>query len=299
MEPKSSYDDTENSNPSSVHPLDLSGMIPLTTEEPVRRLWLKKELEKVNNPETHGATKEGIAFASPPAPQGQNKIENSEESVRVKGEDIMVCLSRQISDYQEEAEESEEEDIDPELLDTTEKNKHIPYEPTPPISRDASDQSIHHQSDQVRNQLLVFAEHVTVDESPNRRTVAHFYGAGIHGSLPSHLESRPSRRIYMLAYDFSAESVNALEWAIGSIMRDGDEIHIAVVSNRDDNPEIVKASGLDKKSELSKISMAVTTKAKEVMGKMMLFNVKLVTHAMMGRVKDKLNTLVSDWAIQS
>lgn len=41
------------------------------------------------------------------------------------------------------------------------------------------------------------------------------------------------------------------------------------------------------------MSNALTTQAKSLLDKMLLFNIKLVTHAIVGRIKDRLNGLVS------
>lgn len=41
------------------------------------------------------------------------------------------------------------------------------------------------------------------------------------------------------------------------------------------------------------MSGALITEAKKLLGQMMLFNIKLVTHAMVGRIKDALKSLVS------
>jgi hypothetical protein len=53
-----------------------------------------------------------------------------------------------------------------------------------------------------------------------------------------------------VACDFSKESLYALEWTMGTMMRDGDELHVSTVINREDNPEAVKATGLDQKGEV-------------------------------------------------
>lgn len=41
------------------------------------------------------------------------------------------------------------------------------------------------------------------------------------------------------------------------------------------------------------MSNALTTQTKSLLDKMLLFNIKLVTHAIVGRIKDRLNGLVS------
>ncbi|CAO3694449.1 unnamed protein product [Rhizopus stolonifer] len=292
---------------------NLSESIPLTTEEPIRRSWLREELEKVNRHAARDGYVTDEDDSEDPVVHGQNRIENAmasktANSTGLKGAaDIMACLSREISDYHErvesetsqyEAQIDELEELfmdDPELIHRTEKNKYIPYEPTPPISRDSSDDSVRHVSDDVRNQLLVFSDNVDVLEDMNRITTVQYYGAGKTGIIPAIYRKKSQSKMYLVAFDFGEESIHALEWTMGSIMRDNDEIHIAVVSNRDDNPEIVKASGLDKKSELSHLSNAITNRAKELLNKMMLFNVKLVTHALVGRVKDNLNKLMREY----
>jgi hypothetical protein len=283
----------------SINNVPIMSAIPLTTEEPVRRPWLKTELEELNNDSATYPEDENIADedddtsdASDSADSdedsitGQNKIKNiiaaekeeendAEESVVTKqespkqedfsGGDMMACLSREMTDYQEKQDimtneyekkvlqaESEDEllqESDPDLSRRTESNRHIPYEDIakPPQRSD----TIHGQNDQIHRDLLVFSENPTAIEEPTKLSVVQYYGAGKSGVLPAAYRSKRKPKSYLVACDFSKESLYAIEWTMGTMMRDGDELHIATVANREDNPDVVKATGLDPTGEVS------------------------------------------------
>ncbi|KAG8835285.1 hypothetical protein FRC17_004329 [Serendipita sp. 399] len=54
----------------------------------------------------------------------------------------------------------------------------------------------------------------------------------IHGDPSTHCVGRPKRR-YMVASDLSEESKYAVEWGIGTVLKDGDEMTIVTVSETD------------------------------------------------------------------
>ncbi|GAN11105.1 hypothetical protein MAM1_0473d10662 [Mucor ambiguus] len=325
----------------AINNVPITSSIPLTTEEPVRRPWLKTELEELNDaaetyPEDANIADEDddtsnasdTADSDQDSITGQNKIKNiiaaekedeaGEEIIEVpeqqhqeddfKGGDIMACLSREMSEYQEKQDDmtneyerkvrqaETEEDLlqasDPDLLRRTESNRHIPYEEVAQTPKRFN--TIHGQSDQTHRDLLVFSDNPTVIEEPTKLRVVQYYGAGKSGVLPAAYRSKRKPRSYLVACDFSKESLYAIEWTMGTMMRDGDELHVATVANRDDNPDVVKATGLDPMGELHATSDALTAEAKKLLGQMMLFNIKLVTHAMIGRVKDVLKSLTRE-----
>lgn len=283
----------------AINNVPFTSTIPLTTEEPVRRPWLKTELEELNNdaetyPEDENIADEGddtsdasdTADSDEDSITGQNKIKNiiaaekedendAEKSVVDKqkspkeeefsGGDIMAYLSREMTDYQEKQDNmtneyekkllraKTEDDLlqesDPDLSRRTESNRHIPYEEiVKPLQRS---NTIHSQSDQTHRDLLVFSENPTVIEEPTKLSVVQYYGAGKSGVLPAAYRSKRKPKSYLVACDFSKESLYAIEWTMGTMMRDGDELHVATVANRDDNPDIVKATGLDSTGEVS------------------------------------------------
>ncbi|CEP19278.1 hypothetical protein [Parasitella parasitica] len=330
----------------AINNVPITNTIPFTTEEPVRRPWLKTELQELNNeaetyPEDADVADEDddtsnasdTADSDEDSITGQNKIKNiiaannldksdeegviiqeqsspkkEEEEDDFKGSDIMAYLSREMSDYQEKQDnmtqeyerkvsQAETEDdllqaSDPDLLRRTESNRHIPYQDTIPPPKRSN--TIHGQSDQIHKDLLVFSDNPTVIEEPTKLRVVQYYGAGRSGVMPAEFRSKRRPKSYLVACDFSKESLYAIEWTMGTMMRDGDELHVATVANRDDNPDVVKATGLDPKGELHATSDALITEAKKLLGQMMLFNIKLVTHAMIGRVKDVLKSLTRE-----
>lgn len=283
----------------AINNVPITSAIPLTTEEPVRRPWLKTELQELNNDAKAYPEDENIADEEDDTPDtsdtedsdedsitGQNKIKNiiaaekenenntgesavdkqeSPKEEEFRGGDMMTYLSREMTDYQEKQDDmtneyekkvrqaETEDDLlqasDPDLLRRTESNRHIPYEEiVKPLQRS---NTIHGQSDQTHRDLLVFSENPTVIEEPTKLCVVQYYGAGKSGVLPIAYRSKRKPKSYLVACDFSKESLYAIEWTMGTMMRDGDELHVATVANRDDNPDIVKATGLDPTGEVS------------------------------------------------
>ncbi|KAI7901595.1 uncharacterized protein BX663DRAFT_513395 [Cokeromyces recurvatus] len=306
----------------------INNLIPLTTEEPIRRKWLRSELEDINKDENNEGYEDESSSSessSEDSDEEDSMIEEEEESNKKNEEeeemkrknddssqpkDIMAYLQRELMEYQERqegesaayeqrvAEAETEEDIleaDPELLRRTESNRYIPYDEASMSQPKDTSSNIHSLSnDPIQQELLVFADNPAVIEDTNKLSVIHYYGAGKNGILPMKYRIKRKTKSYLVACDFSKESIYAIEWTMGTMMRDGDELHIATISNREDNPDIVKATGLDPKGELHATSNALIKEAKKLMGQMMLFNVKLVTHVLIGHVKDCLKSLTRE-----
>ncbi|KAG1433586.1 hypothetical protein G6F57_022042 [Rhizopus arrhizus] len=76
--------------------------VPLTTEEPIRRTWLKDELENINRCSSEEETEQELELS-----HEQNKIENIilPEENQSDGVDMMALLSRQLSDYEDKTED--------------------------------------------------------------------------------------------------------------------------------------------------------------------------------------------------
>lgn len=278
----------------AINNVPLTASIPLTTEEPVRRPWLKSELQELNDESNLEQYPEDGTMADEDdndntssssddedSMTGQNKIKNIEEDSNpdkdeptiindddssFQANNIMAYLTREMNSYNEkindEADEYEHrvkaadsegdllEEQDPELLRRTESNRHIPFEEvvTPPKRSN----TIRGQGENIHKELLVFSNNPTVIQEPDRLRVVEYYGAGKSGVLPNAYRSKRKAKSYLVACDFSKESLYAIEWTMGTMMRDGDELHLATVANRDDNPDVVKATGLDEKGEVKK-----------------------------------------------
>ncbi|KAL9537108.1 hypothetical protein MBANPS3_012071 [Mucor bainieri] len=206
-------------------------------------------------------------------------------------------ISPMVSPTSVQREIEEDSDTDDELMRITEANRFIPANtesPQPAQQQRPRSKSLRSQSVSTRRQLLVFADKPTVTKKSDRIIVSNHYGAGPEGTLSSDL--KPSRRCrsYLVACDFSDESYHAIEWTMGTMMRDGDKLYVVTAVNREDNPEAVKEAGLSLSKELKKASDTVTEEAKKTLGQMLLFDVELITYAICGRVKDILFNLIEE-----
>ncbi|KAG1451748.1 hypothetical protein G6F56_008001 [Rhizopus delemar] len=131
---------------------------------------------------------------------------------------------------EEEKEDDDEEDlyeVDRELERITELNRFVSYEePTPDLNRPKSLRSLPFDT---RADLLVFADEPNTSQSSDRIIVKSHYGAGLSGQLDEELRPTRSSRAYLIACDFSEESIYAVDWAMGSMLRDGDTLHVVTV----------------------------------------------------------------------
>ncbi|KAI7889694.1 uncharacterized protein EV154DRAFT_513774 [Mucor mucedo] len=247
---------------------------PLTTEEPVRRPWLRTELKDLNDDiaddldqlsiEDDDDTTDTSDDDDSEDDSSKNKIKQFVEEEEHEAESLVDCLAQEMADYEArlsgEAEEyeqrvanaeSEDELLadDPELLRRTESNRYIPFEEDiKPVQRPED----HLVDSGMDKDLLVFSDQVSTIEDVNRVVTVQYYGAGKSGVMPNNYRNKRTPKIYLVACDFSKESLYAMEWTMGAMMRDGDQLHVATVANREDNPEGVKASGLDQEGEVGK-----------------------------------------------
>jgi hypothetical protein len=161
-------------------------------------------------------------------------------------------------------EDTDDEETDDELMRITEANRYISIDE--PKSADntttlaSRTKSLRSQSVSTRRHLLVFAENPTVTKKSDRIIVHNHYGAGLNGQLESNLKPTRRSRSYLVACDFSDESFNAIEWTMGTMMRDGDKLYVVTAVNREDNPELVKDSGLSLSKEVTKIDKKMILK---------------------------------------
>ncbi|KAI7850764.1 hypothetical protein BDC45DRAFT_239362 [Circinella umbellata] len=242
--------------------------IPLTTEEPTTP-GLEEKVYELNQIQAENiAIEEAIIEPKPEPNRPINELEEQEEEERRRRK----ILQDEIEDKKKQEEEDDDHFVDEELLRITESNRHIPH--IDPIVRLRS-------KSMKRRQLLVFSDPPRTDRSKTDRiTVTSQYGVVN--------EKQRKKRTYFAACDFSEESLYALEWVMGTMMRDGDSLYVLAVVNREDNPDAVKAGGMTKAKELEKASEAVTREARRILNQMLLFDITLITCAVVGRVKDVL-----------
>ncbi|KAI9499485.1 hypothetical protein BDB00DRAFT_2883 [Zychaea mexicana] len=196
-------------------------------------------------------------------------------------------LSKELKEHQHELQEVDKEEdliVDKQLLKTTERNRHIPS-PEPVSNRLNSTASSSSSSTQRFHRRLVFTEPIG-NEQADRVTLSQYYGQ----STP---EQKPHRkpRVYLVASDFSKESRSAMEWTMGTMLRDHDEIHVVtVVSQEQDLAEL----DMTPAKVLQGVSKTLNARAKQLLSHMLLFNVKLVTVATRGHVREVLHNLINE-----
>ncbi|KAI9274805.1 hypothetical protein BDA99DRAFT_556192 [Phascolomyces articulosus] len=178
-----------------------------------------------------------------------------------------------------EVEDDNDDNMDEELFRITESNRHIPH--VDPIFRQRT-------ASMRRRKHLVFSDppHTERSVRGDRIMVTSHYGVVN--------EKQCKRRAYLAACDFSEESLYALEWVMGTMMRDGDTLYVLTVVNREDNPDAVKATGLTKAKELEKASEALTRESRKILNQMLLFDIVLITCTVAGRVKDILASQIQE-----
>lgn len=245
---------------------------PLTTEEPSKgNPELLKEIKDMNmvDPEDKSVPAAVIVEKDDP-----NKLSNNGQEEDIIVDDVKPTTKNPISlpDHAEPTtvtttttatgalditspidNEYSESDSDDELRRITEANRFIPISNTDTIEKKPRDRakSLRSQSVSTRKQLLVFADNPQVTKTSDRIIVRNYYGAGPEGQLVDDLKPKRKARQYLVACDFSDESFHAIEWTMGTMMRDGDKLHVVTAVNREDNPEIVKEAGLSLSKEVS------------------------------------------------
>jgi len=247
-----------------------TGSIPLTTEEPIESRQLRNALNEINDvTELDPNVQEAVLIPKP----NPNEFPTPAELIDDDG-DLASRLLKSGLEVGEAAalgtlsptagaEDDEEADfVDPELMEITERNRFVAldeFAERPPIR---SAKSVR------KRQCLIFQDPPAVVVQPHRITVTMYYGvlppdwdAGIASPMSPdntgvpipRIKSPSKSRRYLVACDFSEESFFAIEWTMGTLMRDGDEIHLVTVVNREDNPELVEAAGMSLSKEVSEI----------------------------------------------
>ncbi|CAO3588185.1 unnamed protein product [Absidia cylindrospora] len=211
-----------------------------------------------------------------------------------------------------------ESDLDEELKQITEANRHIdlpaePNENDPIKLHDNNHRNHHHHNhhgnsnhghrnhkpttptdsmhDHDLRELLVFSDTAThrLKRKCNHKAVSMVYGAGMQGNQIRKGGYDTTTRHYLIACDFSHESLHAMEWTMGTMLRDHDTLHIVTVANRED---LAEESALMLENEMDHILNGVIDEAKKRLSRMMLYDIKLVFYSMAGQVKDVLEQLI-------
>ena len=153
-------------------------------------------------------------------------------------------LSEELKNHDDEL-QMEYDKKDKKLMEATEYNRHVPSPDFPPTTiADNKAKGKNHLNKEPQSSRaassssapstrshrhLVFTE-PKIDEQLDRIVVTQYYGE----SSPEH-KSHQKPRTYLVAYDFSKESRSAVEWTMGTILRDHDEIYVVTAVSEDED----------------------------------------------------------------
>ncbi|RUS13946.1 hypothetical protein BC937DRAFT_94568 [Endogone sp. FLAS-F59071] len=226
-----------------------------------------------------------------------------------------------------------EDDEDPVLTSTTERNRHITTDGHSAIPTTTHEDLTAEVAATARrlNRLSLgehgFSEAEDWDRSrPDRLVISFWYGltetlpeesaastvAVVEGADGSSVHSASSAqraggdesagirrsRAYLVATDFSPESLYAVQWAMGTVLRNGDEVHVATIVDEDHATGEKGGSGKDAatgiEDQLQEAAAKLYTKTREILSEMLLYNIKTVVHAIIGKTKDALMALIDE-----
>ncbi|KAI9496284.1 hypothetical protein BDB00DRAFT_869582 [Zychaea mexicana] len=182
---------------------------------------------------------------------------------------------------------------DPELFRTTELNRQII------LDEQQQQQQQQQQQDgytpqrkksvaaiMTRPPELVFSDPPTTVTEPDRIIVTFHYG------------QKPDKpvvksRKYMMACDFGEESMYAMNWALGTMLRDGDQVHVATVVTPDEDIDDMDD---DEKyrlwQEMDRKSKNLISKVRSKLEEMLLYNITIVIYSIAGQTKESLLELI-------
>lgn len=234
---------------------------------------LAQEIEELNrDTEEDRRVKEAVIVAK----RDPNKISGDDDDS--SDDDLVEAgLYSDDDDYYEDDLELR----DPELFRITERNRQILLEDDQHLP--ARKKSI---SAAARPPELVFSDPPMTVTEPDRIVVNFSYGTS---------PNRPvtKSRKYLMACDFGEESTYAMNWAMGTMLRDGDEIHVAAVVNiEDDVNDMDEEEKYRLWQELDRKSKALISQVRTKLGEMLLFNIKITIYSIAGQTKETLLDLI-------
>ncbi|ORZ08443.1 hypothetical protein BCR42DRAFT_425147 [Absidia repens] len=200
---------------------------------------------------------------------------------------------------------------DPQLYEITEKNRVIDYEHAGPsttgttatvIPTDGNDDD-NDNDDRTGEHSLVGRKHRS---SSHRRRPAELVFSDVpvtitnpdqimvqldYGLSSAHL-GKKSRK-YLMACDFSEESSYAMEWAMGTLLRSGDVIHVvSVIGLDEDLDDMDEEEKYRLWQELDRNSKLLISKVKSILGHLLLYNIKINIYSIAGQTRESIINLI-------
>ncbi|KAI9307484.1 hypothetical protein BJ944DRAFT_157954 [Cunninghamella echinulata] len=177
---------------------------------------LAQEIEELNQDSLENKNIKEAVIIDRPNPNGFDDDSYSSSEDEGRGKRFQFLRS---DDY--------EDDLsirDPQLFEITERNRVIDYQDT------NTNTTVSSSNKKKRPTELVFSDVPKTVTKPDRIMVELDYG------FSSKVPIKKSRK-YLLACDFGEESLYAMEWAMGTLLRSGDIIHVVSVIGMDEDIE--------------------------------------------------------------
>jgi hypothetical protein len=237
---------------------------------------LSQEIQDLNRDTAEDRRVKEAIIVSKPDPNQINPEDDSDEETR----------SNTSKYYYYDDDDEYEDDLairDPELFKITESNRQIVI--------DAQALSTSHSS--TKHKLIRRPPELVFSDPPVLVSRDDYIEVTFHYGLSEERKTSRSRR-YMMMCDFGEESMYAMKWGIGTLLRSGDEVHVASVVNPDEEVEDMNEEEKYKLwTELDRNSKTMISRVRTILDEMLLYNIKIVTYSMAGRTRESLLNLVS------
>jgi hypothetical protein len=186
---------------------------------------LSQEIQDLNRDSPEDRRVKEAVIVSKPDPNQINPEDDSDEENRPSNSNY----------YYYDDDDEYEDDLairDPELYKITESNRQIDIDnnvsPSP-----SQNTPLKHKLTR-RPPELVFSDPPTLVSREDYIEVSFYYG------LSEERKNTRSKK-YMMMSDFGEEGMYALKWGIGTLLRSGDELHVASVVDADEEVEDMNA----------------------------------------------------------
>ncbi|KAI7868582.1 hypothetical protein BDF14DRAFT_1880834 [Spinellus fusiger] len=249
---------------------------------------LAQEIEELNkDTEEDRRIKEAVIMAKSDPNQiapDDDTDDSSSETDQCKGTQSRSRPVRRRYYYDDDEFEDDLSVRDPELYKITESNRRIILENMPPSSFEENKLT----KQFLRPKELVFAEPPITITQPDRIVVSMTYGLS-----NAHTVKRCKK--YLMTFDGGEESKYAMHWAMGTMLRSGDEIHVVSVLNIEEDVEELDSD--DKRrlwQEMDRNSKSLISNVRTVLGAMLLHNIKITLYTIAGPTKESLLGVISE-----
>lgn len=242
---------------------------------------LSQEIQDLNRDTAEDRRVKEAIIVQKPDP---NQIDPEDDSSSSDEEGSSVSSKK---NYYYNNDDDYEDDLavrDPELFKITESNRqiHLDDNNIPPSPA-------HHTKHKVvrRPAELIFSDPPILVARDDYIEVTFYYG------ISEEREAIKPKR-YMMMCDFGEESMYALKWGIGTLLRSGDELHVASAISIDEDVEDMDD---DEKyrlwAELDRKSKTMISRVRTIMDEMLLYNIKIVIYSVAGKTRESLLNLVN------